>query len=70
VATRFGVHLIRCDEIEPGNMTAAGVREQLEEALARELLDKLARLERRHTAVKYTGAMPHFKPDTRELAVP
>ncbi|NQU21835.1 MAG: peptidylprolyl isomerase [Candidatus Nealsonbacteria bacterium] len=70
VVTRFGVHLIRCDEIKPGNKTAADAGAQLEEALARELLGRLARLQRRYTAVKYTGAMPHFKPGTRELVVP
>lgn len=67
VVTSFGVHLIRCEQIKPGGKTLEDVRDQLTEALARELLAKLARLEERHTPVRFTGAMPHFKPGTREL---
>ena len=70
VTTRFGVHLIRCDEIRPGNKPWTEVRKPLEQALARELLDKLARLEERLTPVEFTGKWPHFKPGTRELVVP
>ncbi|MCR4413909.1 MAG: peptidylprolyl isomerase [Thermoguttaceae bacterium] len=67
VRTRFGVHLIRCDEIKPGDRSLAEVRKEVEESLARELLEKLAGLEARQTPVEYTGAMPYFKPGTREL---
>ena len=70
VTTRFGVHLIRCNEIKPGKKELADVRQQLQEALARELIDKLSRLERRYTPVKFTGAGPHFEAGTRKLAVP
>jgi parvulin-like peptidyl-prolyl isomerase len=68
VVTTFGVHLIRCDQIKPGRKQPADVRKEIEEALARELLDKISETQRRTTAVKYTGASPHFKPGTRELA--
>jgi hypothetical protein len=44
------------------------VAREVEEALARELLDKIARLEERHTAVQFSAGVPHFKPGTRELA--
>jgi parvulin-like peptidyl-prolyl isomerase len=67
VATPFGVHLIRCDAVRPGTKQPADVRKELEEALARELLDKIARLETRHTPVEFTGKGPYFKPGTREL---
>ncbi len=67
VRTRFGVHLIRCDEIKPGDRSLAEVRKEVEESLARELLQRLASLEARQTPVTYTGAMPYFKPGTREL---
>jgi parvulin-like peptidyl-prolyl isomerase len=70
VVTRFGVHLIRCDEIKPGTGELNDVRDEVQEALARELLEKLARFEERHTPVEFTGKWPHFKPGTRELAVP
>ncbi len=67
VVTPFGVHLIRCDATRPGDRELADVRKEVEEALARELLEKLADLEREHTEVRYTGAVPHFDPGTRDL---
>ena len=70
VKTAFGIHLIRCDESKPGTKQLAEVRKEVGDALARELLDKLAAIERNRTAVKYTGALPHFKPGTHELAPP
>jgi CO dehydrogenase nickel-insertion accessory protein CooC1 len=42
----------------------------VEAALARELLDKLARTERGYTVVKYGAGVPHFKPGTHELVAP
>ena len=68
VITPFGVHLIRCDSIRPGTKQLADAAKDLEDALARELLDKIARLEEQHTPVQFTGKVPHFKPGTRELS--
>ncbi|MGD0898545.1 MAG: peptidylprolyl isomerase [Thermoguttaceae bacterium] len=70
VRSPFGVHLIRSDEIKPGSKTLPDVRREVEDALSRELLEKLAGIERRQTPVKYTGVWPHFKPGTQELAAP
>ena len=70
VRTPFGVHLIRCDQVRPGTKKLSEVRKEVEDALSRELLEKLATLERRHTPVKYMGDWPHFKPGTHELAIP
>ncbi len=70
VHTPFGVHLIRCDEIRPGNLQLPAVRQQVEEALGRELLGKLAGSQRQHSSVKFTGNGPYFKPGTRELVIP
>lgn len=67
VVTPFGVHLIRCDEIKPGTRQLADVRRAVEDSLARELLERLSALERPHTPVEYTGAVPYFKAGTREL---
>jgi hypothetical protein len=67
VRTPFGVVLIRCDDVRPGSKSLADARPDVDEALAMELLRKLAELQRRVTAVKYTGAMPHFHPGTREV---
>ncbi len=64
----FGVHLIRCNEVVPGTKKVSDLTAPIDEALAKELLEKLSDLERKHTQVKYTSAWPHFKPGTRELA--
>ena len=52
VVTVHGVHLIRCDDVRPGSRTWTDAREELSTALARELLEKLARHERRFTEVR------------------
>ena len=70
VKSPFGVHLIRCDAIKPGRKSLADARAELEEALARELFEKLARVELKHTPVRFTGKAPYFKPGTEELVLP
>ncbi len=70
VQTQSGIHLIRCNEIKPGAKKPGEVREQLDAALAKELMKKLADLQRPHAPVTFTGAAPHFKPGTQELVVP
>ncbi len=70
ITTRFGVHLICCDEIKPGSKEWTEVREPLEKALSRELLDRMARNQQRYTPVEFTSKAPHFKPGTRELVLP
>ena len=47
VRTPFGIHLIRCDESRPGGKRLSDVRKEVEDALARELLDKLSQIQRR-----------------------
>ncbi len=68
VRSPFGVHLIRCDEVLPGKKQVSDLSGPIDEALGKELLEKISRLERRQTPVKYTSAWPHFKPGTQELA--
>lgn len=68
IRSSFGVHLIRCDEVLPGTKKVSDLTGPIDEALAKELLEKLSHLERQKTEVKYTSAWPHFKPGTRELA--
>jgi parvulin-like peptidyl-prolyl isomerase len=70
VTTRFGVHLIRVDEIKPGKKQLADVSEQVEDSLARELTHKLGDHERAHTPVEFTGRGPYFKPGSGELVAP
>jgi peptidyl-prolyl cis-trans isomerase C len=67
VVTPFGISLIRCDEVIPGKKQVGDVQKEVDAALARELLDKLGQIERKHTPVKYSADWPHFKPGTHEL---
>jgi parvulin-like peptidyl-prolyl isomerase len=53
VRSPFGIHLIRCDAVQPGKKQFADAESQVRDALARELLEKLAASERTHTPVKY-----------------
>jgi parvulin-like peptidyl-prolyl isomerase len=66
IKTRFGVHLIRCDDIKPGGKKLGDVRKELEETLSAELLAKLAKSERQFSPVKYTGVVPHRDTDEHE----
>jgi parvulin-like peptidyl-prolyl isomerase len=68
VTTPFGVHLIRCEEIRPGKKELRDVRKEIDEALARELLDKIARQQQTQSKIEFTGKWPHFQPGTRGLA--
>jgi parvulin-like peptidyl-prolyl isomerase len=68
VRSPFGVHLIRCDEVLPGAKKLPDLVGAIDQALAKELLEKISQIERRQTAVKYSDAWPHFKPGTTELA--
>jgi parvulin-like peptidyl-prolyl isomerase len=67
VRTPFGVHLLCCNGIKPGKKRLDEVRKELDEALARELLDKLAQLQRAYTPVSYSGKVPYLRPGTREV---
>ena len=67
VATQYGVHLIQCREIKPGQQTIADVREELEQAIAEYLFSWLAEKERPAAKIEFTGKLPHFKPGTEEV---
>jgi parvulin-like peptidyl-prolyl isomerase len=70
VVTPFGVHLIRVDQVRPGGRPWGEVRKAVEEAMARDLMEKLAEGQRQVTPVEFTGAGPYFKPGTKELVAP
>ena len=67
VRTHFGVHLIRCDEIRPGDKKPADVEAEVREGLDRELLEKLAKEQRARTAVKYSENFPHLPVSPSEM---
>jgi len=70
VTTPFGVHLIQCTEIKPGEQTWQSQRRALAEAWARDRFLKLAEAARKQAAIEYTGAAPYFDRETHELILP
>ncbi len=70
VVTTFGVHLIRWTEDRPGTKKWTDAAEDIKTIIAQEQFESLATEERKKAKVEFTGAMPYFKPGTREVAVP
>ncbi|HEV7221752.1 MAG TPA: peptidylprolyl isomerase [Pirellulales bacterium] len=70
VTTPFGVHLIQCTEIKPGEQTWQNQRRALAEAWTRDRFLKLAEAARKQAALEYTGAAPYFDRQTHDLILP
>ncbi len=70
VFTPFGVHLIRCDQVRPGQKQFDEVRAEVERALARQILQEIAAAQRRWMPVRYTGVTPYWDPKTGQLVLP
>jgi parvulin-like peptidyl-prolyl isomerase len=68
VVSSFGVHLIRCHEVKPGDKRWTDVRQELETAVANYLFQWLAERERPEAQIEFTGRCPYFRPGTKELA--
>jgi parvulin-like peptidyl-prolyl isomerase len=68
VVTAFGVHLIRCLEIQPGQKQWQDATGELREAIAIYLFQWAADRQRANSQIKFTGAIPHFRPGTEQLA--
>jgi len=67
VVTPHGVHLIRCDAIEPGNSTLDQVHDAVFAAAEQELLDRLAAKQREKVEVEYTGKAAYLDPESGKL---
>lgn len=68
VVTPFGVHLIKRLDIEPGKLRWQDVREELKAAVTQYLFTWAGDKQRSQAKISFTGATPHFKPGTQELA--
>jgi len=68
IKSPFGVHLIQCVEIKPGQKRWQDVRKELEVAVMKYLFDWIADQQRPNAVIEYTGSVPHFKSGTKELA--
>jgi peptidyl-prolyl cis-trans isomerase SurA len=65
--TKFGVHLIHCQEVTPGKLGWRDVQEQLQKDVAIEVFQELASDARRGARVEFTGSMPYFDPASGAL---
>lgn len=70
VHTRFGVHLIYCTGVEPGDKQWTDVRDQLEPPVTQDLFTRLAQQQRPTADVKFTGVLPYVDPQTHKLVAP
>jgi parvulin-like peptidyl-prolyl isomerase len=70
VITSFGVHLIKCTDVQPGKQTWSDVRNRLEPAAIAEMLTTLSAELAKDAQIEYTGAMPYFNPATKKLVLP
>jgi parvulin-like peptidyl-prolyl isomerase len=60
-ASRFGVHLVKCLEVDRGNGTAKDSRDELLKALAETEFREIADSVRASTRVEYEASFPHFE---------
>ncbi len=67
VTTPFGVHLVRCLKIEPGQRTWQDARDELSTAVTLYLFNWAAEKERPKAEIQFTNASPHFAPGSDEL---
>jgi parvulin-like peptidyl-prolyl isomerase len=70
VTTPFGTHLIRVTDVKPGSRQWTEVIPQIKTVAAVDLFDELAAVELMKAKIEYTGNVPYFNPDTKELVVP
>jgi len=67
VVTSFGVHLIHCLEIQPGQLAWQDARDDLEQAVTRYLFEWAADQARQGATVEFTGASPYFRPGSEDV---
>jgi len=67
VVSPFGVHLIQCTEIKPGQKKWSDVKVPLIKAVAGQAFKRIVAAERKRVKVEYTGAGPYLEPGTGRL---
>ena len=75
VATPFGIHIIKCAAIKPGDKTWDDIktkltpleRKSLIDSVAREVFADLAGRLRKEAMIEFSGKVPYLDPDSREL---
>ncbi len=69
-ATSFGIHIVTVTNVKPGTIVPEVVRQNVERALAQQLLrDRLAEI-RKTTVIEYAPRIPHFDRRSQETGTP
>ena len=68
--TAFGIHLIQCLDIKPGQKKLSDVRPEIEQAVMLYLFDWAADQVRSQIRIEYTAGFPHFLSGTETLDRP
>lgn len=69
VLTAFGVHLIQCLEIKPGQRPWTESRKELRTDVAAYLFRWIVDRQRPATKIEFTGEAPYLDPESKELVV-
>lgn len=67
VVSTFGVHLVQCLDVIPGQKPFEAVRDLVEADARRFLFEWVVSQQRPQCRVEYTGAAPYFRPGTDEI---
>lgn len=62
--TPSGVHVLRVTDVQPGPLTLARLRPQIEQLLVQRLIRDTMAAGRRGTTIEYAAGVPHFDPET------
>jgi parvulin-like peptidyl-prolyl isomerase len=63
-ATTFGVHVVKVTGMEPGKLTAEGLRPQLEQMVGNDIVRDTVAQARRASRIEYAAGVSHFDPAT------
>ena len=70
IVSPYGVHLIQCLEVAPGDKTWRDARDELTDAVSQYLFRWLVDRPRPQQNIQFMETTPHFQPGTRQLVVP
>jgi parvulin-like peptidyl-prolyl isomerase len=70
VLSPFGIHLILCTEVNPGQKTADDVRDQISQILAQRLFFQIVAETRQNAKIEFANVLPHFDPETGGIVLP
>lgn len=68
--SRFGIHIIKCTEIEAGKTTFEDARDRVSEHATKFLFDFVYKRQHQKSKLKFTGKCAYLDPDSKQLILP